>query len=114
VTGPECKDYALVESSIKEVFAVTEFAIPGQEYPFTYLIDFLSTVKKITTGSVSDIKKIGVIGLNTMPSQIFDTLKGLFEKAVFVNAGPWITELKMIKTEMEIKIIKRATIYLWQ
>jgi Xaa-Pro aminopeptidase len=108
VTGPECKDYALVQSSIKEVFAVTEFALPGQEYPFTDLTDFLSTVKKITSGSISNIETVGIIGMNIMPSPIIETLKGLFKKALFVSAGSWITELKMIKTGMEIKIIKRA------
>jgi Xaa-Pro aminopeptidase len=108
VTGPECKDYALAESSIKEVFAVAEFAIPGQEYPFTDLTDFLSTVRKIIKGPVSAIKKVGVIGMKSMPSPFFVTLKELFENAVFVSADPWITRLKMIKTEKEIKIIRRA------
>jgi Xaa-Pro aminopeptidase len=72
---------------------VTEFALAGQEYPFTDLTDFFSTVKKITSGSISDIETVGIIGMNIVPSPIIETLKGLFSKALFVSAGSWITDL---------------------
>jgi Xaa-Pro aminopeptidase len=106
VTGPECKAYAQLESSITEVHSVREFALPGFEYPFAKMTNFEAVVERIV--DPSKLKKIGVVGWNEIPYQLLDTLKKLYISSNFVNANPLLTQLRMVKSPTEIKIIRRA------
>ena len=106
VTGPENKAYAQLESHIKEVHSVREFALPGFEYPFADLTSFENVVRKIIGHARP--KKIGIVGWNEIPHQMFETLKRLYSACEFVNANRISIEVRMVKSPAEIKIIRRA------
>jgi Xaa-Pro aminopeptidase len=106
VTGPECKAYAQLESAIKEVHSVREFALPGFEYPFTDLTSFENVARKVIGNA--RLKKIGIVGWNEIPYQLFDTLKKLYASCSFVSANQLSVQVRMIKSPAEIKIIRRA------
>ena len=108
VTGPELLEYALLQSRIREISAVYEFALPGQEYPFAELTDLTSAVKKMLKRGMENIRTIGIAGMDLMPHGLMEALKRLFGKSSFVDAGRWLTEIRMIKSDAEIRILHRA------
>jgi Xaa-Pro dipeptidase len=108
VTGPELKDYALLQSRIKEIVAVHEFGLPGQEYPFVELTDFTRAVSMVLKTGMEKIKRIGVAGMDLMSHGILSALMELFRNKAIVDAGPWLTEIRMMKSDSEVMIIRRA------
>jgi Xaa-Pro aminopeptidase len=108
VTGPELKEYALLQSSIKEIVAVHEFGLPGQEYPFADLTDLRHAISTVFTSGVDKIKRIGIAGMDLMSYRIMSVLMEQFRDADIVDAGPWLTEIRMVKSESEIMTIRRA------
>ena len=108
VTGPELKEYALLQSRIKDIIAVHEFGLPGQEYPFVELTDFSRAVSMALNTGVDKIKRVGVAGMDLMSHGTMSTLLKLFRNADLVDAGSWLTRMKMVKSDAEIAVIRRA------
>jgi Xaa-Pro aminopeptidase len=108
VTGPELKEYALLQSRIKNIIAVHEFGLPGQEYPFVDLTDLARAVSMALPKDAGTAKRVGVAGIEHMSHETMSTVIKLFRNAEIVDAGPWLTRMRMIKSESEINIIRRA------
>ena len=108
VTGPELKEYALLQSRIKNIIAVHEFGLPGQEYPFVDLTDLARAVRMALHKDAGTLKRVGVAGTGHMSHETMSIIKTLFRNAEIVDAGPWLTCMRMIKSATEISIIRRA------
>ena len=106
VTGPECQELARLHSRTKDVLAVAEFALAGQDYPFAEMTTFADVARDLA--GRGDCGRIGICGLETMPEPLLRTLTGIFTGCTVANAGDWLTELKMVKSPAEIAIIRRA------
>lgn len=108
LTGPELKEYAVACSRIKDVSAVYEFALAGQEYPYVEMTDLPTAVREAVGGGTEHLRRLGVAGLGVISASILESLKTLFSRASFTDAGPWLTEIRMLKSGGEIELIKRA------
>ena len=109
VTGPELKDYAVLVSRIRDIIPIREFALPGQEYPFVKLTDLSTAIRNILhEDSISTMRNVGVVGMDHMSHGIVKSIKGLFRNTDIFDAGPWLTQVRMVKSENEIAIIKGA------
>ena len=57
VSGPECKEYANLVSTIKDVRVIEEFAMPDEDYPFTEMTGISSIVQEIEKAGGEKIKR---------------------------------------------------------
>jgi Xaa-Pro aminopeptidase len=108
VTGPELKAYALLQSRIKTIIAIHEFGLPGQEYPFVDLTSLSRAAAMSLQSDADTIKRVGIAGMELMSHTTMSTIMGLFRNAEIVDAGPWLTSIRMVKSDSEIGIIRRA------
>ena len=60
------------------------------------------------TFTASTPKKIGIAGYSILPVPVFESIKKALPNTEFVNANKLLAQLKMRKTENEIKILKEG------
>ena len=64
-------------------------------------------VKGAVGRGIEHLRRVGIAGRDIISAPILELLKTLLSRASFTDAGPWLTEIRMLKSEGEIGIIKR-------
>ena len=72
IGGPEAGPYAELESAIKTTLSCLVFMVPEEEYPLADILSFKQISDRMFSGKT--IKKIGVVGTNTVPYQVYSQL----------------------------------------
>jgi len=104
--GPECKTLAYQTSRIKDIRVCSDVAIPGEEYPNEQMYTLKEILGELE--NVTKIKKVGVVNFNVVPEFIIKTIKEVCKGREIFNASRIIDELRSIKSENEIRVMKRA------
>ncbi len=108
--GPESMTYAKDRSRIKKIRRLKSFRESSEpEYPGEKLDDFNSVIDELTNGK--EIKKIGIAGWAIISATILKDLSeavGRYGDVEVVSADGLINRLKSIKSENEIKCMKKA------
>jgi len=74
IGGPEAGPYAKLEAKIKTTESSLVFMVPEEEYPGADILNFSQISKKHFSGR--QIKKIGLVGTQSLPLQIYNQLAG--------------------------------------
>lgn len=104
--GPECKTLAIQTAKIKNIKVCSDIAIPGEEYPNEKMYSFKDILKEIE--SKNKINKIGVVDLNLIPNFLIENILNVCSDKEIINSSIILDELRAIKSEVEINIIKIA------
>jgi Xaa-Pro aminopeptidase len=106
VGGPEAGPYARLDSAIKETVSSLVFMVPEEEYPGADLLSF----SQITARYFGDrkIRKVGLVGLNTVPHLIYSQLAAELGKAEIVDVTHEYEQLRYVKSEWEHEMTSKA------
>jgi len=104
--GPECKTLAYQTSRIKDIRVCSDVAIPGEEYPneeMYTLEELLSELERSIR-----IEKVGVVNLNIVPEFLMKPIVEVCQDKTVINSSMILDELRGVKSENEIRIMKNA------
>lgn len=105
--GPESEPFAKMSSAVKSTRNFSAFMVPGEEYPNATIIDFAKLNDELK-GKGCILKKIGLVGTNALPHQVYVQLeKGFKGVALEDITGPY-EALRAFKTPWESQNVKAA------
>ncbi len=106
--GAEAESFAQGRSKIKKIRKMFEYRESAEpEYPDIPLSSFSEIFDEISNGK--GIKKLGLGDYTIMPLPVFDSIKkALGSKGQIIRADDIIANLRAIKSENEIAMIKKA------
>lgn len=108
--GPESYTYAVDRSKIKEIRLLKAFRESSEpEYPGKKLDTFDSVFEE---AGIGNLKRIGVAGLPLMTIGVYNALSASLQSygVKIEKADSIIAELRMIKTENELKCMRSAAL----
>jgi len=106
--GAEAESFAQGRSKIKKIRKMFEYRESAEpEYPDIPLSSFSGIFDEISNGK--GIKKLGLGDYTIMPLPVFDSIKkALGSEGQIIRADDIIANLRAIKSENEIEMIKKA------
>ncbi|MCD6318440.1 aminopeptidase P family protein [Candidatus Aerophobetes bacterium] len=104
--GPESEPFAKISSAITKTRNIPVFMVPEEEYPNAYISSFGEIFQEL--GVINRVKKIGIVGLNTMPYGVFRSLSEDLRGVEFVDITRQFEEMRKIKTPWEIEAIRSS------
>ena len=105
--GPESEPFAKMSSAIKATRNFTPFMVPDEEYPNATIIDFFSLYQELKASGV-ELKRIGLVGTNSLPYEVYVKFKEGFSEAELVDITDDYEALRAIKSQWERDNIKEA------
>jgi Xaa-Pro aminopeptidase len=106
VGGPEAGPYARLESAIKETISSLVFMVPEEEYPGADLLSFSQITRKYFQDR--KIRKVGLVGINTVPHLIYSQLARELGDAEIVDVTHDFERLRYVKSEWEMQMTATA------
>jgi Xaa-Pro aminopeptidase len=106
IGGPEAGPYAELDSAIKETVSSKVFMVPEEEYPMADIFDFSQISERYFSGS--KMKRIGMVGVNTVPHTIYNQLAGEVKNAQIIDMTDEFETLRYVKSQWEIEMIQKA------
>jgi Xaa-Pro aminopeptidase len=106
--GPEAEPYAQTRSKIKKIRKMFEYRESAEpDYPGIPLSSFSEIFDEVSNGK--GIKKLGLGDYTIMPLPVFDGVKkALGSDGEIVRADDIIANLRAVKSENEIAMVKKA------
>ncbi|MDD5659730.1 MAG: Xaa-Pro peptidase family protein [Actinomycetota bacterium] len=106
--GPEAEPYAQSRSSIKRIVKMIEYRESAEpDYPGIPVGNFKDLFNEISVGK--GIKRLGLGDYAITPLPVYNSIKdALPEDAEIVKADDIISNLRIIKSENEITLLKKA------
>ncbi|MHB8277325.1 MAG: M24 family metallopeptidase [Candidatus Humimicrobiaceae bacterium] len=106
--GPEAEPYAQGRSKIKKIRKMLEYRESAEpDYPGISLSSFSEIFNEVSSGK--GIKKLGLGDYTILPLPVFDGIKkALGNAGQIVRADDIIANLRAVKSENEIALIKKA------
>lgn len=106
IGGPEAAPYAEMDSAIKNTVSCELFMVEEEEYPGADILSIKQILGKYFSGR--KMNRIGVVGVNTVPSTIYKRLSGDLEDAEIIDFTDEFEKLRYVKSSWEIEMIKKA------
>ncbi len=106
IGGPEAGPYAELDSAIKETVSSKVFMVPEEEYPMADILNFTQISERYFSGI--KLKRIGMVGVNTVPYTIYNQVAGEVKNAKIIDMTDEFETLRYIKTQWEIEMIQKA------
>jgi len=106
IGGPEAGPYAKLESAIKETVACPVFMVPEEEYPMAELLDIKQISDRYFGGR--RIRRIGLVGSNAVPHQIYSQLVAELDGAEVVDVSDDFERFRYVKSQWEIEQMQKA------
>ncbi|MCM8785006.1 MAG: Xaa-Pro peptidase family protein [Candidatus Omnitrophica bacterium] len=104
--GPESETFAEDRSKIKKIYKILQYRESAEpNYPDMKLDDFSIVFKELVGDKV---KKIGISGYQIFPLPVYEAIKKAAPDAEIIKSDEIIDNLRIIKSEIELKIMKRA------
>lgn len=106
--GPESEPFAKMSSAVRNTRSFPVFMVPEEEYPNATIIDFEQLNKELSaSGTV--IRRLGLVGTNTIPHQVYlDFVEG-FKGVEIVDITDEYEILRSYKSDWEIENILVST-----
>ena len=105
LVGPETIGYAQERSVFTDIRVIREFTHEDEDYPYTVIEPLTQVVaEKITT----PVKRIGLAAKGRMGAVMFEAICKAFPGVEFVNVDKPLEEMRGIKSEAEIAVIRYA------
>ncbi len=106
IGGPEAGPTARLDSDIKEIVSSRVFMVPEEEYPGAEILSFRQIAERYFSGS--RIRRIGLVGANTVPHSIYAQLSAELEGAELVDLTDQYERLRYVKSPWEREMVQRA------
>lgn len=105
--GPESEPFAMMDAAIKKVRCFPVFMVPNEEYPNATIIDFAQLNAELkAAGTV--LNKIGYVGTDTIPHQIYEDFKKGFAGVELVDITGEYETLRAYKSPWEDAQLRKA------
>lgn len=102
--GPETETFAEMHSILKNYRKLVEFRESSDpSYPDIKQNTFTDFFKEL-----DPIKKLGIIGSNIITLQVYEGIKKAIPKAEIKKSDELLIEMRMIKTDIELSLLKEA------
>lgn len=103
--GPESEPFAKLDSRVKKTYNVTVFMVPDEEYPTSTIHTIAEALEKIVGRPP---RRLGVVGLQIMPIQVADQLRGELPDVELVDITPEVEQFRVVKSDAEIEVMREA------
>lgn len=104
--GPESEPFAKASSAITETRNFTAFMVPDEEYPNAKIIDFNDLFEELRKNI--SIKKIGIVGTDSIPHSIYMLLQNGFKDVELVDMTKEYVTMRFHKSEWELENIRKG------
>ena len=104
--GPESEPFARQDSAVKETRNLPVFMVPDEEYPNAKIISFKELFKELS--SESAIKKVGIVGMDSMPYAIYKQLGANFEGVELIDITEDFLKYRVLKSDWEREQMQKA------
>lgn len=105
LVGPETDGYAQLRSTIRDIRVLAEFSAEDEDYPFSTVIPLKEIVRDVVGESV---KRVGLAAKVHMSATLYEAIQAALPGVEFVAADKSLEEIRGIKTEAEIEVIRYA------
>lgn len=105
LVGPETDGYAQLRSTIRDIRVLAEFSAEDEDYPFSTVIPLKEIVKDVVGESV---RHVGLAAKVHMSATLYEAIQAALPGVEFVEADKPLEEIRGIKTEAEIEVIRYA------
>jgi len=107
IIGPESETYALGRSVIPNIEKMVEYRESAEpDYPGIAVANFKDVVHKAMPGR--PVRKLGIVGHSITTLPVYEALRRDLPDAELVNAGDTLYSLRVIKSDAEIALQRRA------
>jgi Xaa-Pro aminopeptidase len=106
IGGPEAGPSARLDSIIKEIACSRVFMVPEEEYPGAEILSFRQIADRYFAGA--RIKRIGLVGGNTVPHSIHTQLTAELKGAQVVDLTDEFERLRYLKSAWEQEMTQKA------
>jgi Xaa-Pro aminopeptidase len=105
--GPESETYASDRSAIKKIYKLVEYRESAEpEYPGIKVDTFKSIFAEMFAGKA--VSKIGLAGYQIFPLPVYEAIRAAAPNAQIVKSDEIIFSQRVIKSNAELKILRRA------
>ncbi len=108
LTGYESQEYVYASSYCDNVNVVDEFIYGAHEFPFAEVVTLKQSIDQVQNKLGREFKKIGIAGSDKMSHTFYVQLEDILGKGALLPADSLVMDLRLIKTEDEIKVIEHA------
>lgn len=105
LVGPETDGYAQLRSTIRDIRVLAEFSAEDEDYPFSTVIPLKEIVADVVGGNV---QRVGLAAKVHMSATLYEAIQAALPNVEFVEADKPLEEIRGIKTEAEIEVIRYA------
>jgi Xaa-Pro aminopeptidase len=106
--GPESETYARDRSKIKKIMKLLEYRESAEpEYPGIKVYSFKDVFEEALGGRKP--RRIGIIGYAIMPLPVYEGLRRALPEAEIVKADDILRNMRMVKSENEVLLLKEAS-----
>ncbi|MGI6086741.1 MAG: M24 family metallopeptidase [Kiritimatiellia bacterium] len=107
IIGPESEAFARGHSVIKDIRKILYYRESAEpDYPGIKLDSFEEIFKRANNGK--GVRKLGIAGYPIMPITIYEAIKAVLPEGSIVKADDLMFEMRMIKSEAEIAMLRQA------
>jgi Xaa-Pro aminopeptidase len=106
IGGPEAGPSARLDSIIKEIVCSRVFLVPEEEYPGAEILSFRQIADRFLAGA--RIRRIGLVGGNTVPHSIHAQLTAELEGAEIIDLTDDFERLRYVKSAWEREMTQKA------
>ncbi|MFH2068897.1 MAG: Xaa-Pro peptidase family protein [Candidatus Omnitrophota bacterium] len=108
--APECEKVAREMSAWPDIRNIKDFTcvtVPDEiDYSLAEFSSFSSVYREVN--SRSQLKRVGLVGVNAIPAPVLESIKSAFEGVEIVNFESVLNRMRLIKTPQEIKCLRKA------
>ena len=105
--GPESEPFALQSSAITKIRCFPVFMVPEEEYPNAHIIGFEDLYREMSAAGMP-LKRIGVVGTNTIPHQVYLDFQAGFAGVELVDITGDYEAMRAYKSEWERENMLKA------
>ena len=105
--GPESVEYARTVGQMADIRAVSVFAHPDEDYPYTKIHDLVELLTELADGPGSR-RKVGLAGKGLMSADVFAAFQSALPHAEWLDVEDAMCELRAVKSPAEIAVIRYA------
>ena len=106
IGGPEAGPSARLDSDIKDIVSSQVFMVPEEEYPGAEILSFAQIAESYFAGA--RIRRIGLVGGNTVPHSIYRQLAAELPDAEIVDLTDEFETLRYVKSPWEREMVQKA------
>lgn len=105
LVGPETDGYAQLRSAIRDIRVLAEFSAEDEDYPFSTVIPLKDIIRDVAG---KDVRRVGLAAKVHMSASLYETILSTLPGCRFVSADKYLEEIRGVKTEAELEVIRYA------